>query len=324
LLRRFAIVVALLALWILALPSHAFAAPPKGGTPPPKAKPAPSASAPAAPADSDEGADEQPPLPWKDGPQRIDMGHGVTFDLPAGRRFLGLPEAAQLMEKMGNLENDDLLGIAVSSDDASDYVVTIRYDEEGYVKDDDKLDSKELLESIRSGEPEYNEERKKHGFSPIHADGWMEEPAYDKAAHRLTWALQVSDAEGKSINLSTRVLGRKGYVAVTLLADPAKIVGYKADGRAFVDGTQFVSGSRYADFDIHKDKVAEYGLAGLIVAGIGVGAVKAAKVGLLAAFWKPILAFLVAAKKAVIAAFVAIGALLRKIFGGKKREKATT
>jgi uncharacterized membrane-anchored protein len=147
-----------------------------------------------------------------------------------------------------------------------------------------------------------------------------ERKPYDKAAHKLAWALHVSDAEGSSINLSTRVLGRRGYVAVTLLADPARIVAYKPDGKAFVDGTQFVAGSRYADFDGNKDKVAEYGLAGLIVAGVGVGVVKAAKVGLLAALWKPIVAFLVAAKKAVIAAFVGLAALLKRIFGGKKRQ----
>ena len=103
--------------------------------------PAPSAS------DGDEGVDDGPPLPWKVGPQHIDLGHGATLDLPLGRRFLGLPEAAQLMEKMGNLYNDDLLGIAVSDADDADYVVSLRYDEEGFIKDDDKLDAKENCSS---------------------------------------------------------------------------------------------------------------------------------------------------------------------------------
>ena len=50
------------------------------------------------------------------------------------------------------------------------------------------------------------------------------------------------------------------------------------------------------------DKIATYGLTGLVLGGVGLGVVKAAKVGLLAAFWKPILAFFVAAKKVIIAA----------------------
>ena len=36
------------------------------------------------------------------------------------------------------------------------------------------IDPKAILESIRSGEKEYNEERKQRGFPPIHADGWSE------------------------------------------------------------------------------------------------------------------------------------------------------
>ena len=132
----------------------------------------------------------------------------------------------------------------------------------------------------------------------------------------------MSDADGSSINLSTRVLGRHGYVSVTLLADPGKVSAYRGDGKGFVEATTLTPGNRYSDFDGSKDKVAEYGLAGLIVAGVGVGVAKAAKVGLLAAFWKPILAFLVAAKKAVIAGVVAIVALVKKIFGGKRGDKS--
>jgi uncharacterized membrane-anchored protein len=312
-LRWLALLATLLACGVLARP--ALAAPGHGGDPAPASSD--SADDPASPSDE---ADDGPPLPWKDGPQKVDLGHGASIDLPAHRRFLGLPEAGQLMEKMGNLYNDDLLGIVVSDDDA-EYLVVLRYDEEGFIKDNDKLDSKEILESIRSGEAEYNEERKKRGFPPIHAEGWFEEPRYDKAEHKLTWALHVTASDGSSVNLSTRVLGRRGYVSVTLLADPEKVAGFRDDGKALVAATTFGPGSRYADFDGSKDKVAEYGLAGLIVAGVGVGVVKAAKIGLLAAFWKPIVAFLLAAKKAVVAAVVAIGALLRKAFAGK-RDKA--
>jgi uncharacterized membrane-anchored protein len=309
----------------LARPIHA--APGKGGGSAAAGGRAQPSAAPAAsdsiddPASSTDETDDGPPLPWKDGPQKIDLGHGAAIDLPVHRRFLGLPEASQLMEKMGNLYNDNLLGIVVSDND-DDYLVVLRYDEEGFIKDDDKLDSKEILESIRSGEAEYNEQRKKRGFPPIHAEGWFEEPRYDKAEHKLTWALHVTASDGSSVNLSTRVLGRRGYVSVTLLADPEKFAVFRDDGTALVAATTFGPGSRYGDFDNSKDKVAEYGLTGLIVAGVGVGVAKAAKVGLLAAFWKPILAFVLAAKKAVIAGVIAIGAFIRKIFGGKREKSA--
>jgi uncharacterized membrane-anchored protein len=242
------------------------------------------------------------------------------MNLPAGRRFLGMPDAAKVMEKIGNLSNDNLLGIAVSADENASYLVSVRYDDAGFIKDDEKIDSKAILDSIQGGEKEYNEERKQRGFPPIHADGWSEEPRYDKSAHSLVWALLVSSDSGSSVNLNTRVLGRNGYVAVNLIASREDLPKYRDDGIAFVKATTFKIGSRYEDFNKATDKVAEFGLAGLILGGVGIGVVKAAKVGVVAAFWKPILAFLLAAKKAVIVGFAAVVAYFRKLFGRKKSD----
>jgi uncharacterized membrane-anchored protein len=70
---------------------------------------------------------------------------------------------------------------------------------------------------------------------------------------------------------------------------------------------EFNEGHRYADFIPGTDKVAEYGIAALIAGGI------AAKAGL----FKVLLGVLIAAKKLVIVAVVAIAAFLRKLFGRK-------
>jgi uncharacterized membrane-anchored protein len=261
-------------------------------------------------------------LPWEDGPRGVDMGHGVTLSLPTNRRLLRGKAAVAVMEQGGNLYNEDLLGIVVSNEPEADYLVTIRYAEEGYIKDDDKIDPKALLETIQKGEPEYNEERKKRGFPPLHAEGWLEDPKYDRARHQLVWGLLVAAEGEKTVNFSTRVLGRRGFASVNLLTDPGKLAQYRDDGLSLVSATTFKNGDRYEDFDKSKDRVAEYGLAGLILGGVGVGlAAKAAKVGILAAFWKPILAFLVAAKKAVIALVVGAGALVKRLLdrGKKKR-----
>jgi uncharacterized membrane-anchored protein len=263
-------------------------------------------------------------LPWEDGPRAVDMGHGVTLSLPAGRRLLRGKEAVAVMEQAGNLYNEGLLGIVISSAPGSDYLVTIRYAEEGFIKDDDRIDPKDLLETIQKSEPEYNEERKKRGFPAIHAEGWLEDPKYDRTRHQLVWGLLVSTEGEKTVNFSTRVLGRRGFASVNLLTDPAKLGLYRDDGLSLVSATTFKSGDRYEDFDRSKDRVAEYGLAGLILGGVGVGlAAKAAKVGILAAFWKPILAFLLAAKKAVIALVVGAGALAKRLLGRRKKDAET-
>ena len=77
----------------------------------------------------------------------------------------------------------------------------------------------------------------------------------------------------------------------------------------------FSEGHRYSDFNPSSgDKVAAYGIAALIAGGV------AAKAGM----FKLLIAAIIAAKKIVIIAVVAIGAWLRRLFGQRKRETAVT
>jgi uncharacterized membrane-anchored protein len=265
-------------------------------------------------------ADE--PLRWQHGPSEVRLGHGIQLDLPADHQFLGQPQAGQLMTQLGNLHNENLLGVVVAANGESDYLVTMRYDEEGFVKDDEALDADEILESIREGEEEYNAEREKAGFPPIHADGWQEAPHYDKAQHQLVWGLSVSTPDSKTVNYNTRILGRKGYVSVNLVTDPDNLANDKPAAAAILARTQFVSGSRYQDFNADSDKVAEYGLTGLVLGGAGFGLVKLAKIGLLAKFGKVIIAALIAGKKAIIALLVVVVAAARKLFSRSTSREA--
>jgi uncharacterized membrane-anchored protein len=277
--------------------------------------PDPGASAPAAAASA-----EPENLPWREGPLKQDLGHQVTLDLPSGFAYLGLPEAAKLMEKNGNLYNDNLLGLVVSTADEDDYFVTLRYDDDGHVKDDEEVDGKELLKSIQEGEDEYNEERKKHGFPAIHADSWFSDPSYDKAKHQLVWGLVVKDSEGESLNYNTRILGRTGYVSLNLVTDRAHLAHDKAAGATLLGVTTFTKGAAYEDFNEKSDKVAEYGLTGLVLGGVGLGLAKAAKIGLLAKFGKVIIAGLIAGKKLIAVGIAGAAMWLKKLFGKKAPE----
>jgi uncharacterized membrane-anchored protein len=271
---------------------------------------------------------DAPGLPWRHGPSAIALGHGVKLDLPDGYLFLGQPHAGQEMVKIGNLYNDNLLGLVVSGEDTEQddegYLISLRFDEEGHVKDDEKVDPKEILDAIRDGEDEYNKERKQKGFAPIHADGWQVEPRYDKSKHELIWGLLLSSPdekpEDRSLNYNTRVLGRTGYVSVNLVTSPNALAKHKSAAGAIVGATQFVQGMRYEDFDEKKDKVAEYGLTGLVLGGVGLGVAKLVKIGLLAKFGKVIIAALIAGKKVIIALLVAGAAAARKLFGRRRND----
>lgn len=268
-----------------------------------------------------EGAEAPGPrLPWQPGPKPLDLGHGVKLDLPEGFAFLAQPEAGKLMEKMGNLHNEDMLGLVVSQDEKAEYVVTINFEDGGHIKDDESLDSEELLDAIREGEEEYNEERKKLGFSAIHAAGWDEQPHYDKQKHQLIWGLMVEASDGGSINYNTRILGRSGFVSLNLLTDKQHLAEYKPAGTLLLSKMSFEPGKRYEDFNASTDKVAEYGLTGLVLGGAGLGLAKAVKIGLLAKFGKGLIALLIAGKKVIVGLLIAAGAALRSLF--KKKNDA--
>ena len=257
------------------------------------------------------------------GPSKVEAGHDIVIDLPEGYLFLDAPQAKKLMEKMGNLWNDNLLGVL--SQDESSWFVTVRYTEEGYVKDDEaeKMDADEILNAIKEGTEEANKERQQRGFAAMEIRGWSEPPTYQRSAHHLVWGIKAHGAgdDDDVINFNTRILGRRGYVALNLIDGAKTIEASKPSAAKLLAATTFKPGARYEDFDAKSDKVAEYGLAALVLGGAGVGALKLVKVGLLAKFGAKLLALLLALKKGIILVILAAVAALKRFLGfGKKKE----
>ena len=272
----------------------------------------------AAPLARGAGAEEKKePLPWEAGPRRITLGHDLTLELPQGYIALQRDAARKLMDRMGNLSNENMIGL-VTRPDAS-WFISLRYVDDGYVRDDeaDKLDSDAILGAIREGTEETNKLRQERGFLPVKVEGWTDLPRYERAKHQVIWGTRLSTTKGVSLNYTTRVLGRRGLASITLVGDPTEVPAAKPDLDHILNAVGFDPGARYEDFQEGKDKVAEYGLAALIAGGAGAAALKLAKVGLLAKFGAKLLALLVAGKKLVIVALAGLAALLKKLFGKK-------
>jgi uncharacterized membrane-anchored protein len=259
------------------------------------------------------------------GPRRVELGHDLVMELPADYLYLDPPQAKQLMERNGNLWNDNLLGVVVKQD--ADWLITIRYTEEGYVKDDEaaKLKADDLLKQIHDGTEEGNEERGKRGFKPLHVVGWSEPPRYEARDHHMVWGMRLR-REGQpteSVNFNTRVLGRKGFVAINLIDAVDAIEASKPAAAAILAATTYTAGARYEDFNGKTDKVAEYGLTALVLGGAGLAALKIAKVGLLAKFGGKLIALLIALKKGIVLLFAGMAAFLKRMFGRDKKVSTT-
>lgn len=255
------------------------------------------------------------------GPAKVVLAGQASFDLPDGYVYLGKKDSQELMEKLGNQPGETDVGAILPKDlDAQSFIVTVDWAPEGYVKDDeaDKLNPKDILESIKEGNEQANEYRKEHGFPPVEVVGWGEPPRYERGVHHIVWAIIGKSTRGETVNFNTRLLGREGYLSLNLICGPEQLGGLKGTMVDLLKRVQFNSGKRYEDFQQGKDKVAEYGLAAMVIGGAALAG-KAAKIGILAKFGKVLLAILIAGKKAIVLVFIAIGAFFKNLFGRKKQ-----
>jgi uncharacterized membrane-anchored protein len=272
-------------------------------------------------------AAEEPaaPKPWWPptatvGPAKVAVTEAsATIELPDGFIYLGREDTKGFLELTGNKAGPHDVGTILPKqiDKERVFFVSVEYEAAGYVKDDDadKLDGAALLQSIREGTEASNEFRIQKGFKPLHVLGWAEAPRYDRASHQIVWAINGhSDDEGDSVNFNTRVLGRAGFLSLDLVCAPKMLGELKPMLAGLLVKTSFDPGSTYADFKPGKDKVAEYGLAALVVGGAAVAGKAALKVGLLSKLG----AIILGAKKLFILIGVAIAGFFRKLFGRKK------
>lgn len=247
-------------------------------------------------------------LAWVKGPTSVPVADNARLAIPDGYVFLDAANTAKFEELNENLSGGKEVMVAPSDLHWSAY---LEFNAGGYVKDDEKIDADALLKSLKEGTEDNNAERQKRGWSPLHVLGWAATPAYNHDTRRLEWATTLQSDNGTGVNFFTKILGRRGHTSIVMVAAPARLTEAELSLNKVLDGYTFNNGETYAEWK-PGDKVAEYGLAALVLGG---AAAVATKKGL----WAVIGGFLVAAWKAVAAAAVAVGAWLRNRFKKQAR-----
>lgn len=250
----------------------------------------------------------------------------ATFDLGSAYDFYG-PEDARtiLVQVWGNPPESaaNVLGVVMpagASPLSDSWGAVVTYEDSGYVSDDDAadVDYADLLQQMQDGEAERNEQRKSQGYPAIHLAGWAEEPKYDAATHSVVWAQDLSfdDTPVHTLNYDVRTLGRKGVLSINFIASMEALSSIRNAAKAFTTHASFDPGARYADFDASTDRQAEYGVGGLIAAGVGLGVAK--KLGIFAILLKFLKPLLIAA----VAGFALLRNRIGGLFGRKAEEEA--
>jgi uncharacterized membrane-anchored protein len=248
----------------------------------------------------------------RDGIATLTVGPSFTYIAPAdaetflvkiwsnppgsGNRTLGLllPKDVDLLTEKG-------------------WAVVIGYDDSGYVSDSDAsgIDYDDLLKDMQKSTEEANQARREKGYPAVTLVGWATPPHYDPATHKLYWAKRLS-FEGSAhdtLNYNIRALGRRGVLVLNAVGSIDQLAIIEQRTPEVLDMVAFNPGNTYAEYDSHVDKMAAYGIAGLIAGGV------LAKVGVFKALLLAVLAF----KKVVIlgglAVFGAISTFFKRLFG---------
>lgn len=216
-------------------------------------------------------------LTWRDGQTlTLPFSHG-TLKAPNGVRQLLGGDAASLWEMLNAEEAPPGTEAAIFRDKA---VVFYQKVAGGYVRLDDwnDVDADAMLKAVSEDTEAGNANRRNTGLAALHVVGWLERPHLDRETNVVRWAFEgIDEQHGPIVNSVALVLGRDGFEKLTW-------IGKKDDvNRGLLSIAEssfsFPAGGRYADFR-SGDKVAEYGVAGLVAAILGAKTV--AKVGLLA------------------------------------------
>ncbi|BFM15300.1 DUF2167 domain-containing protein [Maricurvus nonylphenolicus] len=217
-----------------------------------------------------------------------------TISLPGGIASLEVPEnfyylspqdsKRVLEEAWGNPESALGLGMLFPAQysplDGDAWGVEIDYEEEGYVSDENAadLDYDDLLKEMQADTRESSAYRVEAGYESIELVGWAAQPYYDAQTHKLYWAkeLKFGSIDFNTLNYNVRVLGRQGVLVMNFIANMNQLSEIEASRDEVLAMASFNEGNRYSDFNPDIDKVAAYGIGGLVAGKV------LAKTGLLA------------------------------------------
>ena len=260
-------------------------------------------------------------LDKKTGPIPL-AGGKVLLQVPPGYYYLDPADLKRvIVDVWGNPPGADegvegMLFAAGANPAASDsWGAVLEFADDGYVSDKDAqtTDYTKLLQDMQKQTEDQNADRVKSGFPAMQLVKWAEPPSYDAATHKMYWAedLHVGDANIDTLNYRIRLLGREGVFVVNFIAGMDQLAQVKSEADGVMAIPTFTQGHTYADH-AEGDRMAEYGIAGLVAGGLGLAA--AQKFGLFAlilAFGKKFLVL-------IIAAFAGGFTWIKSLFSGKK------
>src|ERR1700689_3281147 len=148
-------------------------------------------------------------LHWVNGPQKVQLFGNSSLQVPGDYLFLDQAETAKLQALQHNLSSGKEYFVAPKG---GSWEAFLSYSDDGYVKDDEKIDAGALLKNIEENTIAGNKVRRDRGWDQMQVVGWETAPQYDTQTNRLEWAIDGKNLRTNDtvVNFNTRILGRGG------------------------------------------------------------------------------------------------------------------
>lgn len=167
----------------------------------------------------------------------------LTLNIPEDYAFIPGEDVRRYMKEAGSPEEDmtGVLGMILphravaQGENPSGFI--LKYDRDGHVYDDDNLDFKTIIGSLRD-----NVELQTYFFD------WEWTPYYDAERHILSMPVKMSDVHGQSATLFRGyVLGGEGAVRI-MNVGPPPAGGWQESAKAVGEMISFNPGDAYSDY----------------------------------------------------------------------------
>jgi uncharacterized membrane-anchored protein len=210
-------------------------------------------------------------LNWQFAGTEGKIGSEAVLQIPKDYAFLGSIDSKRFIELQGNPPMDNHYIIAPTD---LRWFAAFVFEPMGYVKDDEKIDPDDLLDTLKKSNKNDQEERKQKGLPVLVLESWFIPPHYDLQTKRLEWGTKLrTDNNELFVNYTIKLLGRKGVMNAIVVSDPQNLDRDVREFKSLLSGYSFAPGERYSEFR-SGDKIAEYGLAALVVGGAAAAAAK--------------------------------------------------
>ena len=197
------------------------------------------------------------------------LGGVGALPIPKGIVSADHAEMRRFLEASGNPPAGD--EVAVVAPASVDWFIVFSFDaysKLGLKKDQPTVD--EIVASLKRGNKEANEARRKAGRETLDLLGWRDKPRFDAKTGRLEWSLETQESGGRrDANRYWLYLTRGGVLSVELVTEAGRFDAASQQAQALLAHLGIVEQEEYSDPNTHDWVSIALGVIAMLLPAAG-------------------------------------------------------